>query len=75
VAAGALRGAGDTRSTFIANLLGHYGLGVPVAVILAFGLGLGAVGLWLGLVAGLTAVAIGLSIRFVRLTRRPIERR
>jgi MATE family multidrug resistance protein len=75
VAAGALRGAGDTRSTFIANLLGHYGLGLPVAVILAFGLGLGAVGLWLGLVAGLTAVAIGLSIRFVRLTRRPIERR
>jgi MATE family multidrug resistance protein len=75
VVAGALRGAGDTRSTFIANVCGHYLVGFPIAVLLAFGLDQGAVGLWTGLIAGLTATAIALSVRFFRLARRPIDRR
>ena len=74
VLAGALRGAGDTRSPFIANLAGHYMVGLPTAAILAFGVGLGAVGLWCGLVAGLTTVAAALSLRFWRLSSRPIAR-
>lgn len=74
VAAGALRGAGDTRSTFIANLLGHYTIGLPIAIALSFGFDMGAAGLWWGLVAGLTAVAAALSLRFFALARRPIAR-
>ena len=74
VAAGALRGAGDTRSTFIGNLLGHYAVGLPLAIILAFPLGLGAAGLWWGLVAGLSSVAVGLSWRFFSLSKKPIQR-
>jgi len=74
VAAGALRGAGDTRSTFIGNLAGHYGIGLPLAIILAFPLGMGVPGLWWGLVAGLTSVAIGLTWRFYWLAGRPIAR-
>jgi len=72
--AGALRGAGDTRAAFWANLAGHYGVGLPVALLLGFGLHLGAVGLWWGLSAGLTATAIALVARFLVLSRKPIAR-
>jgi multidrug resistance protein, MATE family len=74
VSAGALRGAGDTRFSFLANLFGHYAIGLPVAGGLAFGAGLGAAGLWWGLSLGLTAVAATQSIRFARITTRPIAR-
>ena len=74
IAAGALRGAGDTRASFLANLGGHYVLGVPIAIGLGFGLEWGAPGLWWGLTCGLTATGLALVARFVWLTRRPIAR-
>lgn len=74
VAAGALRGAGDTRWPLIANVVGHYAIGVPLGAGLAFGAGWGAVGLWWGLSAGLTAVAIALTVRFHGLSRGSIGR-
>lgn len=74
VAAGALRGAGDTRAAFVANLFGHYAVGLPVALVLAFSLDMGAPGLWWGLSAGLTGTAAALVARFVWLTARPIAR-
>ncbi|MBX3250854.1 MAG: MATE family efflux transporter [Myxococcales bacterium] len=74
IAAGALRGAGDTRTTMIANLAGHYLVGLPLGLALCFGLGLGAVGLWWGLSAGLTSVALLLALRFFSLSARPIAR-
>ena len=74
VSAGALRGAGDTRPAMIANLVGHYGLGVPLAVLLAFGLGWKGPGLWWGLVFGLTIVGIWLAVRFWRLTATLVAR-
>ena len=76
--AGALRGAGDTRFAFVANLFGHYLIGLPLAVVLAFLFGLGVFGLWLGLCAGLSAVAVCLFARFWWLSRRelrPLEAR
>ena len=66
VGAGVLRGAGDTRFTFVANMVGHYVVGLPVALLLGFGMKLGVVGLWWGLCAGLTAVALALFWRFER---------
>lgn len=74
IAAGCLRGAGDTRAAFIANVIGHYGIGLPISLGLVFGASLGAIGLWWGLTAGLTATAIGLLLRFWRITSRPIAR-
>lgn len=72
VLAGALRGAGDTRAGFLGSLFGHYGVGVWVALGLGLWAGMGVTGLWLGLCAGLTATAIGLSARFWWLTGRHI---
>lgn len=54
---GALRGLGDTRSAMIANLIGHYPIGLALGLTLCFGLHLGVVGLWTGLAAGLVSVA------------------
>jgi MATE family multidrug resistance protein len=70
IAAGALRGVGDTRATFVANLVGHYAIGLPISLALAFGASRGAPGLWWGLSAGLTATAIALAVRFFVKTRR-----
>jgi MATE family multidrug resistance protein len=72
VGAGVLRGAGDTRFTFLANMVGHWAVGLPVALALGVGLGMGVTGLWWGLCAGLTAVAAGLLARFLRLSAREI---
>lgn len=64
VASGALRGAGDTRATFIIHLLAHWGVGMP-CVLWFISLGWGATGVWWGLTLGLTAAAIALVARFV----------
>ncbi|MFP5247366.1 MAG: MATE family efflux transporter [Thermoanaerobaculia bacterium] len=69
VGAGVLRGAGDTKYAFIANLIGHWLIGLPVALFLGFRAGLGVVGLWWGLCLGLTVVAVLLFVRFERLSR------
>lgn len=64
IAAGALRGLGDTRATMVANIVGHYGVGLPIALGLGFFAGLGAPGLWWGLSGGLIATAIYLVLTF-----------
>lgn len=74
VGAGTLRGLGDTRTTQIANLVGYYVVGVPVAWVLAFGLEMGARGLWWGLCAGLGTVALTLLVRWARLSRTEVAR-
>jgi MATE family multidrug resistance protein len=76
VGAGVLRGAGETRFTFLANMVGHYAIGLPLSLLLGFGLKLGIVGIWWGLCAGLISVALALLWRFHRLsagTLRPLE--
>jgi MATE family multidrug resistance protein len=73
VGAGVLRGAGDTRYSFVANIIGHWLIGFPTALWFGFHLHLGVVGLWWGLCAGLTAVAFMLFIRFLVLSKRDIR--
>jgi MATE family multidrug resistance protein len=74
VASGALRGAGDMRFPFIANLVAHWLVGFPAAMLLGFALHGGAQGLWWGLTAGLVFVSALLSGRFAWITRRTIAR-
>jgi MATE family multidrug resistance protein len=44
--------------------ISYWLIGIPVSYVLAFPLGMGAVGLWLGLVVGLTVAAAALMLRF-----------
>lgn len=74
VAAGALRGAGDVRFAFLANVAAHWLVGFPLAIFLGLHLGLGAPGLWWGLLVGLALVAVLLSWRFLVIAKRPITR-
>jgi len=68
VAAGALRGLGDTRAAFICSVVGHYGVGLAISLSLAFVAGWGTPGLWLGLSAGFIVNGVYLCFRFHRLT-------
>ncbi len=74
VAAGALRGSGDVRFPFAANVAAHWLIGFPLALLFGFYLGLGAQGLWWGLLVGLAVVAGLLLWRFLVISKRTIER-
>jgi multidrug resistance protein, MATE family len=60
VATGALRGASNTRTPMLANLVGYWVIGLPLGALLCFKLHLGAVGMWAGLCLAL--VIIGSSL-------------
>ncbi|MBI1218854.1 MAG: MATE family efflux transporter [Rhodobacteraceae bacterium] len=70
MALGLLRGVQDTRVPMIMAALSYWVIGIPASYIIAFPLGLGGVGLWLGLVIGLMCAAALMMARFWRgLTR------
>jgi MATE family multidrug resistance protein len=54
---GVLRGMGTPRPAAIFNLVGYYGLALPIGCSLAFRWGLGIRGVWIGLAVGLAAIA------------------
>jgi MATE family multidrug resistance protein len=74
VAAGILRGAGDTRVPMFINLGGFWIGGIPLSLALGFRTSLGPVGLWWGLAAGLAIVALILLARTRSLLQRPLTR-
>lgn len=71
IALGLLRGIRDTRVPMGYAAASYWGIGIPSAYLLAFPLGLGAKGLWLGLVIGLVLAATSLMARFWRKAPRP----
>ncbi|MEM6306050.1 MAG: MATE family efflux transporter [Pseudomonadota bacterium] len=68
-ALGALRGMSDMTLPTVITLSAYWPLALPVAYVLSFQAGLGAVGLWLGYTLGLVVAAIALPWRFWALTR------
>lgn len=60
IAIGALRGAGNTRTPMVWNLLGYWGLGLPLGCFLCYRLQWGVIGLWDGLCLALMLTATGL---------------
>ncbi|MDP5085745.1 MAG: MATE family efflux transporter [Yoonia sp.] len=64
LALGLLRGVQDTTVPMVMATISYWVIGLPVSYILAFPLGYGAVGLWLGLVIGLAVAAALLLWRF-----------
>ena len=70
LALGLLRGVKDTRVPMWIAALSYWIIGIPASYLLAFRAGYGGVGLWLGLVIGLTVAAGLLMVRFwVRVPR------
>jgi multidrug resistance protein, MATE family len=67
-AAGALRGLKDTQIPMWIGLTAHWCIGLPISYILGMRLGLGVVGLWLGVAAGLSIAAVVLTWRFFHLS-------
>jgi MATE family, multidrug efflux pump len=74
VAAGVLRGIGDTRAPMVAMLAGYWLIGLPVSLYLGFRTSAGPTGLWWGFVAGLSSVAFFLSLRVAALFRGELRR-
>jgi multidrug resistance protein, MATE family len=68
--AGALRGLKDTRVPALITVTAYWGLGMPLGYWLGIVQGQGAHGMWYGLILGLTAAALLLTARFLRLAKR-----
>jgi putative MATE family efflux protein len=61
---GALRGSGDTRFTLTTTVVNWFVVRLPLAVVLAFPLGLGLAGIWLAILVDYCVRAVILSLRF-----------
>ncbi|MBB97069.1 MAG: MATE family efflux transporter [Rhodobacteraceae bacterium] len=64
VALGLLRGLHDTTVPMVMAGLSYWCVGLPASYGLAFGAGLGGIGVWLGLTLGLVSAAVLLLWRF-----------
>jgi MATE family multidrug resistance protein len=69
-AIGALRGLKDTHMPMVVCFIGYWVIGFGSSAILAFVLGMGSRGVWLGLFVGLLAASSLLTLRFANLSHR-----
>ncbi|HSM41853.1 MAG TPA: MATE family efflux transporter [Afifellaceae bacterium] len=66
-----LRAYKDTRTPMFLCLAGYWLIGMPIALLAAFGFGQDAYGIWLGLASGVFANAVLINLRLRRVERRP----
>ena len=69
VVLGALRGLQDVKIPMYITFVAYWIVGFPISYYLGKHTSLGATGIWIGLLAGLTAAAVFLYIRFAKLTK------
>ncbi len=67
--AGILRGLNDTRVPMAITVVAYWLVGLPLGIWLGFGLDLQARGMWMGMIAGLTAAAVLLALRYRAISR------
>ncbi|WP_221390802.1 MATE family efflux transporter [Dyadobacter sp. NIV53] len=70
ISAGLLRGIKDVKVPTILIGIAYWVVAIPFGYVLAFHYNLGAVGMWVGLIVGLTLASIFLITRFFKMTRR-----
>lgn len=70
VVLGALRGLQDVKIPMYITFVAYWIVGFPISYLLGKHTDLGATGIWIGLLAGLTSAAFFLYIRFARLTKK-----
>lgn len=73
IGAGLLRGIKDVRIPTLLVGIAYWVFGLPLGYLLAFGLDMGAVGMWIGFISGLTFASAFLINRFLRRTKKQIE--
>ncbi len=66
---GLLRGLKDTRVPMVLVLVAYWGIGLPLAWLMAFPFGLQGVGIWVGFLVGLGAAMAMLSWRYWKMLR------
>jgi len=64
VGVGALRGIADAKVPTVITFVAYWVIALPVGYVLGFNLNLGVTGVWIGLLLGLTASALMLTVRF-----------
>lgn len=67
---GALRGMSDVKVPTVLTLIAYWLIGMPIAYVLGFTFDQGALGVWYGLLAGLSVAAILLFLRFNNLSKK-----
>ena len=72
VVLGALRGLQDVKVPMYITFVAYWVIGFPISIYLGIFTSLGATGIWIGLLAGLTAAALFLFIRFNSETKKLI---
>ncbi|MDX1326847.1 MAG: MATE family efflux transporter, partial [Arenibacter sp.] len=70
---GALRGLQDVKVPTMITFVAYWLIGFPISFYLGIYTPYGSMGIWIGLLAGLTASAIMLYIRFNYLTQKLIR--
>ena len=73
VVLGALRGLQDVKIPMYITFVAYWIIGFPTSIYLGKFTSLGAAGIWIGLLAGLTAAALFLFIRFNAETKKLIH--
>lgn len=73
VALGALRGLQDVKIPMYMTFVAYWIVGFPISIYLGLYTSLGASGIWIGLLAGLTTASVLLFIRFNYLTKKLIK--
>ncbi|WP_035332995.1 MATE family efflux transporter [Dyadobacter crusticola] len=72
IGAGLLRGIKDVKTPTLLIGIAYWVIGIPVGYLLAFHFNMGAPGMWLGLIAGLTVASGFLITRFLKMGRRNV---
>jgi MATE family multidrug resistance protein len=70
VVLGALRGLQDVKIPMYITFVAYWLIGFPISFYLGKYTELKAIGIWIGLLAGLSAAALFLYIRFARISKR-----
>ena len=68
--AGLLRGIKDVKVPTALITIAYWVIGLPVGWLFAFPYHMGAAGMWLGLIIGLTLASVFLGIRFLRMAKK-----
>lgn len=73
IGAGLLRGIKDVKVPTVLIAIAYWVVGIPVGCLLAFTFDMGASGIWLGFITGLTLSSVFLTIRFLKLSSKAIR--